>query len=147
MATFSSAAYTANTPTSTHGYAANAKIAAASVAVTTALALNDTVNFFYMPAGATLRGANLRCSVPLDSNGSPTLTIDVGDATTAARIFSASLAGSSASGSDAVPVWASLGYQFPAKTLIFATVHAAGATKVAGSMTLVLHYTLEGQAS
>jgi len=130
-----------------HGLAENSKVAYASVAVTTALAINDTVNFFYLPAGATIRSAYLRASVPLDSNGAPTLTIDVGDTGLTNRIFSASLAGSSVSGSDAVPVWLSLGYQYTAATLISATVKAAGATKVAGSLTLHISYTVEGLAS
>ena len=63
--------------------------------MTTPLAINDVINFFYLPAGATIRGALLRASVPLDSNGSPTLTIDVGYTGSTAAVFSQSLAGSS----------------------------------------------------
>lgn len=130
-----------------HGLAENVKTLAAVVALPNTLALNDIVNFFYLPPGAVIRSAVLRASVPLDSNGSPTLTIDVGDAALATRIFSASLVGSSASGSDGVPVFAALSFQFTAATLIFATIHAAGATKVAGSLYLRIDYVVEGMAS
>ena len=37
--------------------------------------------------------------------------------------------------------------QLTADTLIFATVHAAGATKVAGSLRLKIDYTVDGLAS
>lgn len=151
MAVFSSTLATAQgngtATVSGHGLSENMKVSAGVASVTTALALNDTVNFFYLPAGATIRGAFLRASPPLDSNGSPTLTIDVGDAGLANRIFAASLAGSAVGGNDAVPVFASLGYQYTAPTLIFATVKAAGATKVAGSLLLKIEYTIEGAPS
>ncbi len=148
MATFNPAA---GAPVSrsvpAHGLKGTQKCETAVVAVTTSLALNDVINFFYLPAGATIRGALLRASVPLDSNGSPTLTIDVGWASNTANIFSQSLAGSSATGSDGVPVFAIVGTQMTADTLIFATVHAAGATKVAGSLLLKIDYTVDGLAS
>ena len=133
--------------TPSHGLKGALKSASQATAVTTALALNDTINFFYLPAGATIRSAILRASVPLDSNGSPTLTIDVGWTGTAAGLFSASLAGSAANGNDSIPVYAGLGTQFTADTLIFATVHAAGATKVAGALLLTVEYTVDGLAS
>ncbi|MGI8839960.1 MAG: hypothetical protein ACR2F8_04115 [Caulobacteraceae bacterium] len=147
MTAFSSTAYTVNPPTAGHGLAENIKVAAASVAVPNTLAANDTVNLFYLPAGATVRRASLRASPALDSNGSPTLTLDVGDAGNTARLFSQSLAGSSASGDDGVCAFVGLGYQYPVKTAIFATVHAAGATKVAGTISLTVFYTVDGMPS
>ncbi len=150
MATLSSAIATAQgngkATVSGHGLSENLKVTTGTCAVTTALALGDVVNFFYLPAGATIRNAMLRASNPLDSNGSPTLTIDVGDAGQTNRIYAASLAGSSATG-DGYPVFAALSYQYTAPTLIFATVHAAGATKVAGTLLLTIDYTIEGAPS
>lgn len=131
----------------TPGLAKSMYCLAAGIALPNTLALNDTAQFFYMPKGAVIQSASLRASTPLDTNGAPTLTLDVGDATTAARIFSQSLAGSAASGSDQVPVFSCLGFQFTADTLIFATVHAAGATKAAGTLRLRIDFTIEGLAS
>jgi len=154
MAVFTSALATSQgngtATVSGHGLSENLKITSATAAVPNTLALNDTINLFYMPAGATIRGAKLRTSAALDSNGSPTLTLDVGDAGSATRIFSASTVGQAGSGatfSDGNPVFANVGYQFTAPTLIFATVHAAGATKVAGTVYLDVSYTIEGAPS
>ena len=130
-----------------HGLKGTQKQESAVVALTTALALNDVINFFYLPMGATIRGASLRASTPLDTNGSPTLTIDVGYTGSTAAIYSQSLAGSSATGSDGNPLFAELDVQLTADTLIFATVHAAGATKAAGSLRLKIDYTVDGLVS
>lgn len=149
MATFNPAA---GAPVSrsvpSHGLKGTQKVEAAQVAVTTSLALNDVINFFYLPAGATIRAAKLIASPPLDSNGSPTLTIDVGYAGHTANFFSQSLAGSSATGIDSAAVFATTyDVQMTADTLVFATVHAAGATKVAGTLRLEMTYTVDGLPS
>ena len=131
-----------------HGLKGSLKVAEAQVAVTTALALNDVINFFYLPAGATVRSAKLTVSTALDTNGSPTLTIDVGYAGHTADFFSQSLVGSNASHVDSAPVFATTyDVQMTADTLIFATVHAAGATKAAGTIRLDVTYTVDGLAS
>ena len=131
-----------------HGLKGSLKCAVGQVAVTTALALNDTINFFYLPAGATVHSARLDTSVALDSNGSPTLTIDCGYASHTADFFSQSLVGSNATHTDVEPVFATTyDVQLTADTLIFATVHAAGATKVAGTIRCIIEYTVDGLAS
>jgi hypothetical protein len=131
-----------------HGLKGSVKCAAAQVAVTTALALNDVINFFYLPAGATIRSAKLAVSTALDSNVSPTLTIDAGYTGHTADFFSQSLVGSNAGHTDAAPVFATTyDVQLTADTLVFATVHAAGATKVAGTIRLEIYYTVDGLAS
>jgi hypothetical protein len=149
MATFNPAAGApAARSVPAHGLKGSLKFASAQVAVTTALALNDIVNFFYLPAGATIRSAKLTVSAALDSNGSPTLTIDAGYSGHTADFFSASLVGSNASHVDSGPVFATTyDVQLTADTLIFATVHAAGATKVAGTIRLDVTYTVDGLAS
>jgi hypothetical protein len=131
-----------------HGLKGALKFASAQVAVTTALALNDIINFFYLPAGATVRSARLTVSGALDTNGSPTLTLDAGYAGHTADFFSQSLVGSSASHVDSAPVFATTyDVQLGADSLIFATVHAAGATKAAGTIRLDVTYTVDGLAS
>lgn len=112
------------------------------VAVDINAALNDVIRFGFLPPGATIVDAAL-ISDDLDTNGAPTITLSVGDAVLATRIFNGSLA-AQAGTADRRPVTAAIGFQFTAKTLIFATVSAAAATKQAGSVTLILNYTLEG---
>lgn len=107
-------------------------------------ALNDTVGLFYVPKGAILRDFRFE-SDDLDSNGSPTITWDVGDSGSASRIIAISTI-SQAGGRDYAARTA-LGYQFTADTAIFATVHAAGATKAAGNIIATIEYDMGGVAS
>jgi hypothetical protein len=149
MAIFNpSAGAPAGRSVASHGLKGSLKFASASVAVTTALALADVINFFYLPAGATIRSAKLTVSTALDTNGSPTLTLDAGYAGHTADFFSQSLVGSSASHIDSGAVFATTyDVQLAADTLVFATVHAAGATKAAGMIRLDVTYTVDGLAS
>lgn len=113
-----------------------------TIAVDTALALADVLNFGVLPKGAKIVDAKL-VSDDLDSAG-PTITINVGDAASAARIFAAStIAGTG--GVDNRPVAAAYGFQYTAKTAIFGTIAAAATTKVAGNVTLILFFTMDGE--
>lgn len=115
---------------------------ARTVAVDTALALNDTIQFGMLPKDARIVEAAL-ISDQLDSG--TTITFDVGDALLATRIFSAAVVGRTAGGSTNNNFQvAAIAYLFPAKTMIFGTVHAAATTKVAGNITLVLKYEMNG---
>jgi len=107
-------------------------------------ALNDTLGLFYVPKGATLKDFRLD-SDDLDSNGSPAITLDVGDSGSATRLMSASTIAQA--GGRAYALTTAYGYQFPADTAIFATVHAAAATKQAGNLVATIEYTLDGFAS
>lgn len=108
------------------------------VTLTSAFALNDTLNFGYMPKGATLRDAVL-FSDDIDTGG-PTVTFDIGDAAVPARIFAASVAGQAAV-RDRNPVAASIGFQYLADTPITGLIKAAATTPAAGSVRLTLYYT------
>lgn len=121
---------------SVYGFVSKVALAAAG--------LNDTINFGYMPAGATIVEARL-ISDDLDSNGSPLITIDVGDAGLATRLFSASTC-AQAGTADGRCQTAALGYQYTAKTIITGLIHAAAATFAAGSLTLIILYTVDGLA-
>ena len=129
-----------------HGLAEDLKVAVATVAVTTALAAADTINFFELPDGAVIHSARLQPSTPLDTNGAPTLTLNVGWSGSAAALYSASTGLQSLAG-DSNPLFAGLETQLLGSTLIFGTVQAAGATKAAGSVRLRVEYTVEGHPS
>lgn len=106
--------------------------------------LNDTIGFFQVPKGAILRSFVLDFD-QLDSNAAPLLTFDVGDAALATRIMSAAVAGKVAGALRALP--SALGYQFLADTPVFATIHAAAATKVAGNLAATISYEMGGLPS
>lgn len=107
-------------------------------------ALNDTLGLFYVPRGAILKEFILDFD-QLDSNASPLLTFDVGDAALATRIMSAGVAGKVAGSLRQLP--SALGYQFLADTAIFLTIHAAAGTKAAGNLAASMKYSIGGTAS
>lgn len=158
MATLNSTLYTKQTggqsPVLSHGLSGNLKAVQAVIAVPATgagTALNDTLGLFVLPKGATPHLFSLDAD-QLDSNGSPTLTIDVG-VTGSAQSIVAAWAGASGAVTGAVSpnrvtaktAW--IGLQLTADTPIFATVHAAAATKAAGNLIATCYYTVDGVAS
>lgn len=158
MAQLASSLYTSQsggkTAKPSHGLANNAKVLQASVAIPatgTGTALNDTIALCRLPKGAIPRSISLKTS-QLDSNGSPLLTIDLGTPASA-QLFVAAWAGASGAAGAAVSpntvdaANAQLGVQLTVDTDIIATIHAAAATKAAGTMVCTVFYDVEGLAS
>ncbi len=116
---------------------------ASTVAVSTAAGINDLLNFHHLPPGSKLVQAQL-FSDGLDSGGgNASMSLDVGDADGAATIFSASTT-VVAGGVDNSMVRAAIVKVYPVETLLQGKVHAAGHTKVAGNVTLVTRFKIEG---
>ncbi|MDE2100406.1 MAG: hypothetical protein KGL39_24350 [Patescibacteria group bacterium] len=133
----------------------------ATAAVTTSLALNDVVQMVNLSAdaslmsgyGPTILGISLGAD-QLDTGGSPALTLDVGDATTANRFIAASTVGQ-AGGVFRGTLAPCLGYQPFASSfgtyttnsnqtyLIEVKVHAAAATAAAGNIRLLVDFTVD----
>jgi hypothetical protein len=145
MATYNSPAVTNSTPVASHGIAGNVKVMTATVACAASPATTDTINFFTMPKNSKVHFAALY-STDMDTNGSPALTLNVGDAGSATRLFSGSTVGQAGTLSSAVAV-TGFEYQYTADTAITATAGVNAATGAAGSVTLTVFYTLEGGAS
>jgi hypothetical protein len=149
MANYDSSSYPAQaagqSPVPGHGLGASVKVARASVAVDTSLAANDLLRFFYLPPGARVIDVALR-TTDLDSNGSPTIKLDVGDAGDTDRLIAASSIGQTG-GSERSLAPTGWGYQYAARTLISATVNTAAATKAAGTVELMVVYVVDGLAS
>ena len=106
------------------------------------LAAADIVNLFKLPKGAKIVDFWIYCT-DIDTNVSPTVKWDVGDADGAATIFSQSTVGQSA-GYDRSPVIGAIDKQYTVETLIFATVHTVAATKAAGTLYAMCEYTHDG---
>jgi hypothetical protein len=124
-----------------HGERKGVQMARATVSCTAAPATTDTLNFFYLPPGARVVGGYLAAS-DMDTNGSPTITLNIGDAGAAARLFSASTVAQAGTTSQAFAAGA-LDYQYAAKTLVTGVAQAKAATGAAGSVTLSLLYVVE----
>jgi hypothetical protein len=145
MATYSSSDYTNNVPEVTHGFAGNLKCGRWTVTCTAAPSTSDTLNFGYLPAGARVVLAVLEAS-DMDTNGSPALTLNIGDSGSAARLFSASTVGQAGTLSTAIAV-AGANASFTTRTLITGVAAVNAATGAAGTIDLAVFYTVEGQAS
>lgn len=146
MATYTSPVVAGNQPlASIAGLANNAKVARAVVACTAAPSTSDTMQFFYLPAGARVHLAVLE-STDMDTGGSPALALNIGDAGDADRLFAASTVGQAGTLSTAIATTGA-DYQYTAKTLITGVASTNAATGAAGSVTLTVFYTIEGAAS
>lgn len=139
MATYTSPA-AARSPAS-HGMAAAVHALWAEVTVTAALTTDDVFEFGYLPENARVIGGYLEAS-DMDTNGTPTLAINVGDADDADRYWAASTVGQAGTASNDVAV-AGLGYKTTAKTLVTGAPSTNAATGVAGTLTACLLYVVE----
>ncbi len=144
MATYSAANYL-TAPVFAHGPAGNVKVERAAVSCTAAPSTSDTINFFYLPAGARVHLAILE-STDMDTNGSPSLTINVGDSGDADRLFAASTVAQAGTLSTAIATTGG-DASYSAKTLITCTAANNAATGAAGTLTLTVFYSVEGAAS
>lgn len=141
MATYNSSNITSKTGVSAGGPAGNVLVAYAEVVTTAALTTADFLYFFDLPANARVLSATLEAT-DMDTNGTPLLTLNVGDAGSATRFFSASTVGQAGTAAVASAV-AGLHYKTTAKTRIVAVPAANAATGVAGSVYLSMLYVVE----
>jgi hypothetical protein len=104
--------------------------------LTTDLAVGKTTAAFVVPKGFVVTGI-IAVSTDLDSNGSPTLTLSVGDAASGVRYLSASTIGQAGTSTQTLASTGLL-YENTADTEIVITATAAAATAVAGTIDLYL---------
>jgi hypothetical protein len=147
MATYNSDKYstTAQPPIASHGISGGVKALFATVVCAAAPATTDTINFGYLPKNARVLYAMLE-STDMDTNGSPALTLNVGDSGSATRLFSASTVGQAGTASAATAT-AGLGYLTTDRTLITGVAQANAATGAAGTLYLTVLYTVEESAT
>ena len=110
--------------------------------VTTALAVNDLIEMFEVPEGATALDW-IFSSEDLDTNGTPTIVMDVGDDTVSGRFISGSTIGQGG-GLERVTTHAGHAYKFPADTVVKIKVTTGPATGATGvSVTLTAFLTMD----
>ena len=103
---------------------------------TTDLALNATVAGFVVPRGFIVTGI-IAVATDMDTNGSPTLALSVGDAGSATRFLSSSTIGQAGTSTQTLASTGLL-YEFTADTEIVITASTAAATAAAGTLDLYL---------
>jgi hypothetical protein len=100
------------------------------------LVTTNTVAAFKLPPGFVAMSLYAGAS-DMDTNGSPTLTISVGDASSAARFLSASTIGQAGTATSTVATTGFL-FQTTAETTVIVSFPAASATAVAGTLDLYI---------
>lgn len=140
MATYSSANVVQKKAVSGQCAAGQVLCARADVVCSSAPSTSDTLEFFYLPAGAVVLHAVLESS-DMDTNGSPTLTLNVGDSGDADRLFAASTVGQAGTVSNSAIATGNLAV-YSSKTLITGVANANAATGAAGTVSLTVLYTV-----
>lgn len=140
MAIYNSTNVANKTGVASGGPAGNVLVAYAEVTCTAAPSTADTINFFDLPAGARVIQATLEAT-DMDTGG-PTLTLNVGDAGSATRLFSASTVAQAGTLSTAIAV-AGQGYKYTSKTRITGVAQANATTPAAGTLYLTVLYVVE----
>lgn len=141
MATYNSTNIQNKTGVSSGAIAGMVHAAYAEVVTTAALTTADTLNFFDLPPGARILSMTLEAT-DLDTNGTPLLTLNIGDSGSASRYFSASTVGQAGTAAVASAV-AGLHFKTTAKTRIVGVPAANAATGAAGSVYLSCLYIVE----
>lgn len=145
MATYNSKQY-ANSPKSMVGAFPGNMIAFYwEVTISANAANGDIFNFGVVPKGFRVLGATLE-STDIDTNGTPTAAINVGDAGSATRYFSSSTVGQAGTAS-AASATAGLHYLNTDDTLIVGTITTGPATGTTGTVYLSMWGRFEGSAS
>ena len=110
-------------------------------------AVGDTIAVGYLPRNAVVNTAILKAASQLDSNGTPTLSLDVGIVGTTQLFKAAITTVGRAVGASADITNTGAGYLYQntsgAKQEIIITVHAAAATPVAGTLEIDVEYYVE----
>lgn len=136
MATYNSSKITAGAPARAN---AGETILHGTVTLTAAAANSDIVKFFKAPAGFIVSDVILS-STDIDTNGSPTVTIDVGDADDVDKLIDGSTIGR-AGGIDRMNVTTGMQYTYTADTEVYATILTV-ATGATGTIKLTMIGTL-----
>ena len=154
MTAYNSLSYAQKQPPATgHGFNQLATHLHATVNVPAGLATTDTINFGFLPPNAIVDQVTLKAATQLDSNGAPTLTVNLGVANLAgvainATLFSAGLITvGRAAGASADVTIAPGGRLYKnvsgLKQVIQASLGAAAATSLAGTLELDMEFFLE----
>lgn len=141
MATYSSQQVTDKMPIPSHGRASYLNVQRFPLTITAALTTADVLQFGYLPIYARVIDAYLEAT-DMDTNGSPTLAFNIGDAGDVDRLFAASTAGQAA-GVTRMTAVTGFGHRYDTKTLITGAPSTNAATGVAGTLALTVIYVVE----
>lgn len=143
MATYQSQQVQDEMPIPSHGLASKVHCQRFKVTIGAALTTSDAIQFGYVPQYARIIDAILK-GTDMDTNGTPTLAFNVGDAGDVDRLFAASTVGQTAAIAR-MSVTTGFGYRYDTAggTLITGAPSTNAATGAAGTLELFLFYVVE----
>ena len=141
MATYQSRQVQDEMPIPSHGEASTVRCQRFVVTIGAALTTSDTIEFGYVPHYARVVDATLQAT-DMDTNGTPTLAFNIGDAGDVDRLFAATTAGQAA-GITRMTATTGFGHRYDEPTLITGAPSTNAATGAAGTLTLYLYYVVE----
>lgn len=141
MATYQSAQVQDEMPIPSHGDASSTKTQRFKVDTSAALTTSDRLEFGYLPKYARVVDAIL-LATDIDTHGTATIALNVGDAGDADRLFAASTVGQAGTAARMTAV-TGFGHRYDDETLIVGVPSTGAATGAAGSVTLIISYVIE----
>lgn len=141
MATYQSQQVQDEMPIASHGMGSNLKTARFKVTISAALTTSDAIEFGYLPIYARVIDAWVKAT-DMDTNGTPTLAFNIGDAGDVDRLFAATTAGQAA-GVTRMSATTGFGHRYDAETLITGAPSTNAATGAAGTLELCILYAVE----
>lgn len=124
-----------------HGFGGNVKVSYGSVAFTGTITTADAATVCNLPVGAIVLGVTLE-SDDLDTNATPTITLNVGDAGSATRYFSASTVAQAGTSSSAPATTGLLWTVTEGNTAVRIAVANNAATSADGNVRVAVMYYL-----
>jgi hypothetical protein len=124
-----------------HGFGGNVKVSYGEVAASGTITTADSAAVLNLPVGAIVLGATLE-SDDLDTSGSPTITLNVGDAGSANRYFAAATVAQTGAAAAATAATGILYTVEAANTAVRIAVAANAATSAAGVIRCAITYYL-----
>jgi hypothetical protein len=141
MATYQSQQVQDEMPIPSHGLAGSVRCQRFKLTITAALTTSDVLQFGYLPKYARVVDA-LLLATDMDTNGTPTLAFNIGDAGDVDRLFAATTAGQAA-GVTRMSATTGFGHRYDDETLITGAPSTNAATGAAGTLTLFVWFVVE----
>lgn len=141
MATYQSQQVQDEMPIPSHGEASTVRCQRFKVTISAALTTADAIQFGYLPAYARVVDATIKAT-DMDTNGTPTLAFNIGDAGDVDRLFAATTAGQAA-GITRMTASTGFFYRYDTPTMITGAPSTNAATGAAGTLELAIYYVVE----
>lgn len=122
-----------------HGFGGNCKVAYGECAFSGTITTADSATICNLPLGAIVVGALIEAD-DLDTNGTPTITLNLGDSGSATRYFSGSTVAQAGTAASATATTGLLNTVAAGQTAVIVAVAANSATSAAGNVRVAIQY-------